>query len=235
MKRITFTLLALAGVLSAADQPSPAEVKMREALRNTMLQLRTAETERANLQAAQADLEQKNQTLTKQVEALTKQIADDKTKADKTIAEMTDKAAKQDGDIVQLKESLAKWKDAHAKVTEIAKTKESERAKFEAKSIALDRKVADQQRKNDAMYQLGTEVLSRYEKFGLGDALTAREPFIGITRVKFENLIQDYSDKLADSKIKPDPAPAKPATPEKKAAPQKKEQPAKSAKTRAVS
>ena len=36
-----------------------------------------------------------------------------------------------------------------------------------------------------------------------GEALTAREPFVGVTRVKFENLIQDYQDKLADQKIKP--------------------------------
>jgi len=65
------------------------------------------------------------------------------------------------------------------------------------------RKTADQQRRNEAMYKLGREVLDRYERFGLGDALTAREPFVGLTRVKFENLIQDYADKLTDQKIKP--------------------------------
>ena len=231
MKRAALIIFALAATLRAADQPSPAEAKMREALRNTMLQLRTAETERANLQAANTELEQKKKELTAQVEALTKQLADDKTKADKAIADLTDKVAKQDLDIVQLKESLEKWKAAHEKVTDIAKTKESERAALEMKSIVLERKVADQQRRNDAMYQLGMEVLKRYEGFGLGTALTAREPFIGITRVKFENLIQDYSDKLTDTRIKPDPAPAKPAAPEKKSAPaKKKEQPAKTAK-----
>jgi hypothetical protein len=78
--------------------------------------------------------------------------------------------------------------------------------------------VADQRTKNAQMYQIGLEVLSRYERFGLGDALTVREPFIGVTRVKFENLIQDYSDKLADAKIKPEVPPesgAKPAPIEK--------------------
>jgi len=168
-----------------------------------MLQLRTAETEKANLQAAQADLDQKNQTLTHQIEALTKQLAEDKAKADKTAADLTDKVAKQEGDIVQLKEALEKWKVSHGKITQIAQTKEAERAKFESKSIVLERKVADQQRRNDAMYKLGREVLDRYERFGLGDALTAREPFVGLTRVKFENLIQDYADKLTDQKIKP--------------------------------
>jgi hypothetical protein len=78
------------------------------------------------------------------------------------------------------------------------------------KVIDLERRVADQQVKNAAMYKVGMEVVSRYEKFGLGDALTSREPFIGITRVKFENLIQDYQDKLADQTIKAPPPAAKP-------------------------
>jgi hypothetical protein len=234
MKLSAFILLASAAAAMAADQPSPAEAKMREALRNTMLQLRTAETERANLQAAQAEQEAKYQALTAQVGALTKQSADDKAKADKTNAEQLDKLAKQDGEIVQLKESLEKWKAAHAKVTEVANARESARAAFEAKSIVLERRVADQQRKNDAMYQLGTEVLKRYERFGLGDALTAREPFIGITRVKFENLIQDYSDKLTDLRIKPEPS-AKAAPNSTKPEAKPKRAPASTAKRGSVS
>jgi hypothetical protein len=199
---LALTALA-ASVALAADQPSPAELKMREALRNTMLQLRTTEIERANLQAANSELEQKLKYVDGKLQASAKQLADDKAAADKTVADLIDKVAKRDGDIVQLNDSLAKWKASHAQVSELARTKEAARAQFEAKSIGLERVVADQKRKNDAMYKLGTEVLNRYEHFGIGDALTAREPFVGITRVKFENLIQDYSDKLTDAKIKP--------------------------------
>lgn len=217
MKPITRAIIltgTLFGTAALAEQPSPAELKMRESLRNTMIQLRTAETERANLQAAQADLDQKNKTLAKQVEALTKQVNDDKAKTDKTTADLVDKVTQRDTEIVQYKGSIEKWKTEFGKLTEVARTKEAERARLEAKSIELDRRVADQQRKNETMYKLGTEILSRYEKFGLGDALTAREPFVGITRVKFQNLIQDYSDKIADQKIKPAPSGA-PAAPEK--------------------
>jgi hypothetical protein len=53
------------------------------------------------------------------------------------------------------------------------------------------------------MFKVGSEILTRFEKFGLGTAITAREPFIGLTRVKLQNLMQDYADKLADQKIKP--------------------------------
>ena len=209
MKRISISLLVLASTAFGADQPSPAEQKMREALRNTMLQLRTSETERANLQASQAELQAKNAALTAQVEALTKQLADDKGKAEKTIAEHVDTLAKREGELVQTRESLEKWKASHAKLTELAKATEAARAGFQSKSIVLERRVDDQQRKNDAMYRLGMEILQHYENFGLGTALTAREPFIGITRVKFENLIQDFSDKLTDARIKPEPASAK--------------------------
>ena len=97
------------------------------------------------------------------------------------------------------------------KITDIANAKEAQRAQLADKVIALDRRVADQQTRNAAMYKVGTEVLSRYEKFGIGDALTSREPFVGLTRVKFENLIQDYADKLADERIKPEPAPVPPS------------------------
>jgi hypothetical protein len=104
--------------------------------------------------------------------------------------------------------TLDKWKADHQKVTEYAKTKEAQAAKLGERVIVLDRQVADQQRRNVAMYKLGMELLARYESFGLGTALTSREPFVGLTRVKFENLIQDYGDKLADERIKPQPSEA---------------------------
>jgi hypothetical protein len=74
-----------------------------------------------------------------------------------------------------------------------------------------DRKVADYQRKNDELFKVGSEILSKYEGFGLGTAIAAREPFTRNMRVKLETLVQDYGDKLVDNKIKPDEAPKTPA------------------------
>jgi chromosome segregation ATPase len=206
-RHLTLLIAGLLGLCSptrvVAADPNAAEVRLRDNLKNTMLQLRTAETERANLQAAQAENEQKIKTLTTQVEAQGKQLAADKDAADKGLAELKTKVDERDREIGELRVSLDKWKTGHTQVTELAKAKEAQRAKLASEVIVLIRKVADQQTKNAAMFQLGNEILTRYEKFGLGTALTAREPFVGLTRVKFENLIQDYGDKLADQKIKP--------------------------------
>ena len=72
-----------------------------------------------------------------------------------------------------------------------------------SEKIVLERKVADQQVKNAEMFKISNEILTRYEKFGLGTAIAAREPFVGLTRIKLKNQIQDLGDKLADQKIKP--------------------------------
>ena len=207
---VSLILLALTQPAHAADQPASAETRLREMLRTTILQLRAAETERAALQAAQAESAAKEKALTEQVEALTKQSAADKDAADKAITDLKAKVADQDTQITQLKDALEKWKEGYAKAADIANAKEAERAKLASQVILLDRKVADRETKNAELFRIGSEILRRYERFGLGDALAAREPFVGIARVKLENQVQDYQDKLLDQKIKPGQPPSSP-------------------------
>lgn len=201
---ISSLLTALAGGhVLAAETASSGEARLRETLRNTMLQLRTAETERANLQALQVESDRKAKALTEQVEALTKRVSQDKESADKMIADLKARVAGQDTELGKYKETLLKWQAAQKQAAELAANREAQRAKLAGDVIALQRKVADQQMKNATMYRLANEILTRYEKFGLGDALTAREPFVGLTRVKLQNLVQDYQDKLSDQLVKP--------------------------------
>jgi hypothetical protein len=178
-----------AGSRSAADTAS--EAKLREALRNTMLQLRTAQNDRAALQATQAEGQDQIKKLNTQVEALTKQAA---------VAEKT--AADQQAQLTKFKEAVPKWEAAYNVAVEIANTKEAARAKLANDVIELQRRVADQQSRNAAMFRTASEILTRYERFGLGEALAAKEPFVGVTRVKLENLVQEYEDKLVDERIR---------------------------------
>jgi chromosome segregation ATPase len=189
--------------LQAEDQSRNVELKLREALRGMALQLRDSESARATLQATQTDNEQKIQELTAQVDKLTKQAEADKAASDKEVADLKEQIATGEVNMATLKKSYQVLETEFKKVSDIARTKETQRAKFETDAILLRRRVADQETRNTALFNIATEILKRYEKFGLGEALTAREPFVGTTRVKLENLVQDYSDKIADQKIKP--------------------------------
>jgi len=102
---------------------------------------------------------------------------------------------------------LGRWKLGYAKLADYAKATEAKRADLASKIIQMERLIAEQKVKNSEMYRLGLEVLDRYAKFGLGTAIMAREPFVGITKVKFETLLQDYQNKLTDQTIRNDAAP----------------------------
>jgi uncharacterized phage infection (PIP) family protein YhgE len=193
----------MAGALKAADQTTSPEERLRGMLRTTMLQLREAQNQNAVLQTAKAEAEKGKQEVSDRLEALTKQAAADKDAATKTVSDLNAKLADQNTQLTQYKDALEKWQQGYKQAAELATTKEAQRAKLASQVIVLQRRVEDDERKNAELYSLGKEILNRYEKFGLGTALTAREPFVGVTRVKLENLVQDYSDKLTDQQIKP--------------------------------
>lgn len=202
-------LLILSASLSAQAAPEvdPSQ-KLREQLKATILQLRTAQTQAANLQASQAAAEAKSKELeaqiaklTKQNEAVIKEANKDKASAEESIATLNDKLADRDKRIVQYNEALEKWKSGYQKAAEVARSKEDERAKLASEAIVLKRTIADRESKNIALFNTSNEILDRFENYALGKALAAREPFINSTRVKVENLVQGYKDKIVENRI----------------------------------
>jgi len=198
-------LLAMALLAPVVAAPAAAEneveIKLREALRDSMLKLRDAQGQIATLQAGEVLTNRKVEDLTAAKAQLTKDLLSERNAAANTTSELNTKLDERATIITTLQTSLEKWKRSYKEVTSLAAKKEADRAKFQSKSIALDRQVADQKIRNIQMYQVGVEILNRYENFGLGDALLAREPFVGTTRVKFQNLIQQDQDQLTDSRI----------------------------------
>jgi hypothetical protein len=200
---LLLSLATLLPALRAQEPPDPVVQKLRENLRSTMLQLRDLQGQAANAQAVKLQDDAKIKDLTAKLAKITKQSAEDKAAADKTIADLTEKNVAQDTRNAQQVEALGKWKAAFNELLAKAKAVDAKRAELAQQKILLDRKVAEQRRRNWAMYDLGKEILRRYEHYGLGDAITAREPFVGLSKVKFETYIQDNGDRLADEKIKP--------------------------------
>jgi chromosome segregation ATPase len=189
---------AVPSVYSAEEDPT---AKFREALKNTMLKLRDAQGQLANAQAATIAAESKVEDLTSKNETLTKDLVSERNAASTQISDLNKKISVRDDSISELQASLANWKKSYEDVTKLAAQRENQRAIFEANAIKLERQVEDQKFRNIQMHKIGMGILDRYEKFGLGDAILAREPFTAVQRVKFQNLIQDFSEELNDARI----------------------------------
>lgn len=200
-KLLCFLTLCSVVAHAAEEEANPVEQRLREGMRTLTLQLREAQNQTAAAQAAQAEGDRKIKELEGRLETLNKQAVADRNASANLISDLKTKLEVQTSTNEAYLVALGKWKKSYSDVTALAAKKEAERGQLEAKSVKLERQVEDQKLKNIAMYKMGMEVLDRYEGFGLGDAVLAREPFVGTTRVKFQNLVQDYADKLADQRI----------------------------------
>ena len=175
---------------------------MRAALRDTTLQLRSAQADLAGLQSAQAVSAAEKKELADKYEAVKKQMAADRAATDRKIAGLTTQLAETKAQVDRLNAALEKAKSEGMLAAQAARSAEEQGARLTAEKIGLQRRLADCEQKNLALFLVGNEVLTRYEEFSLGNALRAKEPFVGLTRTKLENLVQDYRDKLGDHRIK---------------------------------
>jgi hypothetical protein len=200
-------LLLHPSILSAAEEVDPT-LKLREQLRAVTLQLRTAQTESANAQAAAAASDQKSKDLTTKIETLEKQTAKlikdenaDKMAAARVTTALETKLAEREKRLALVEEALEKWQLGYRKAAALATTKEAARAKLAGTLSATKNTLADRERKNISLFNTANEILDRYQNYSLGKALLAREPYVGTTRVRIENLVQDYQDKILDNRI----------------------------------
>ena len=191
------------GSLIAAEPAGDGGDRLRAALRDTTLQLRTAQSDLANLQATQAAIAEEKKSVLDKYEALKKQVIADRSAADKSSATLTAQLAGEKTQVARMETALAAAKAEAEKNGQAASLAETQGAKLNEQNIELQRRVADREAKNLALFLLGNEILSRYEEFSLGNALRAKEPFVGSARTKLENLVQDYQDKLADQRVRP--------------------------------
>jgi predicted nucleic acid-binding Zn-ribbon protein len=198
-----FILSGLTAGLARADESSDLQARLRQTLRDTAHKLSDAQSQIVVLQAAKdqadhqnADLQAKIDGLNAQVAALEKQSADDKAASDQALADLQARLADASGQIDRLNQAVAAWKDAYSQASQLATEKEAARARLDLATALLQRTVDDRETKNLQLYKTACEILSRYEKYALGEALSAKEPFAGISRAKLEELVQGYKDKL---------------------------------------
>ena len=190
----------------------PMMQRMRDAMKKLAQRIIDAETQMVNAQAAQLQAEASLKEMTARQEATSKQlkaeVSQSKVYKDETqrrIQELESKLQAKEKTLAQYTEALEKWRQGFEQAKTIALAKEAERVDAVSKALQQERRAAEYERKNREMCALATEILDKYESFGLGTALTSREPFIGSMRVKFENYIQDYGRKVEAAKVNPEP------------------------------
>jgi chromosome segregation ATPase len=190
---------ALAAIGPAAAQgQSPTESRLREALRSTTVQLRTAEDDRARLQASEAALKE-------EVASLRRELATPRPRSGaasarevgglrRELAEANRRLEEQ----VQVNRAAA---ESLSKCQVAGQEDARARAQLQAEIAASRKEIAAAQAKNARLYQVGKEIIEWLSSKGVATALWAREPFLGLKRVELENVAEGYRDRLQEQRL----------------------------------
>jgi chromosome segregation ATPase len=199
LRRLALALLALSFTSVGAHADAEAD-RLREALRNATVRARALEDERAGLLAKLTEADREKADLKAQIDATEAQAKEDVERAEKqqqeAVEEFNSRLAERD-------KTLEKWKGAYEEAAGVARSKDAERAKFQAQATAFKASGKKCLAKNAQLIKVGRDLLERYEALTPGDTIAAREPFTQFERVEVEKLLQDYTDKVLDQKVDP--------------------------------
>jgi chromosome segregation ATPase len=197
MHRFSGLIIAVAVLGFAQEARADAETdRLREALRQAVTESRALEDQRTALQATIAAAERDKAKLKEQVDAAKAEVQQVHKDYNKAVEDFNARLAERD-------DTLDKWKSAYEEAANVARTKDTERAKFEGEATAYKASTKGCLTKNTQLVHAGQELLKRYKDVTIGDILVAHEPAFGFRRVEIQNTIQDTDDKILDQKATP--------------------------------
>ncbi|MBR0964150.1 hypothetical protein JQ554_08180 [Bradyrhizobium diazoefficiens] len=193
--RLSSTAL-LAVMISTAAHADQETDRLREALRSATAQARTAEDQRAAVQAKLTAAEQERDRLRKQTEAYRAQVKEAEQSYRQAVKDFNDRIAERD-------ESLEKWKSAYGEAAGVARTKDAERAKFEGEATTWKASAKACEARNSKLVRIADDAVKQYEKMDPLEKVLHHDPVIGFKRVEHQNAAQDLRDQIIEQKAKP--------------------------------
>lgn len=218
--RWVFALVAaasLAPCVGMAQQPSMEE-RLRAQLRATTTQLQQAQAQLAQLQAGGGNSAPASDASKKELADLRAQLDAERARA-RQLSESS-AAAHREAQTVADKANtqITQLRAAYDELLRRARASEAERQKLATATATQQNALQQCEAKNAKLYAVGQEVLNAYESMDVSTVIAARQPFATKSRVKYEQIAQEYGDKLYDGRFDsravtaPAPAPASEAS-----------------------
>lgn len=98
---------------------------------------------------------------------------------------------------------IAQYKNAYDELMKLARAADAERQQLSKGAAAHKAAVAQCEEKNTRLYSVSQEILRAYETMDMATLVSARQPFADKSRVKLEQIAQEFGDKLYEGKFDP--------------------------------
>ena len=203
--------VGLAAVPALAQPGQSMEERLRAQLRITTGQLQQAQNELAVFKSgapAAAPQAAPAAGTTAQADALKKELAQaraqlsgERTAREQAVENATQLRAQAQATTDKAAAQVTQYRDAYDGLLKMARASDAERQHLAAQATQQKTALAQCEAKNLQLYAVGQEILRAYEAVDLGSVLASRQPFAAQSRVKFEQIAQQYGDKLYEGRF----------------------------------
>ena len=197
---LLLSLLAAGTAQAQAQKGQSMEERLRAELRNVTAQLQQTRGELEMLKAKGAPVakavpaaaEPASDGLKKELARSQSQLAQERAQREK----LGEQQQRSTAAAQEAAASLAQYRQASEQLTATGKRLEAERARLDGEVTAQRGALARCESKNAQLYAAGQDILQAYEGLGVLDVMKARQPFAAQSRVKLEQIAQQYGDQL---------------------------------------
>jgi chromosome segregation ATPase len=199
----TFLLLfgALLATGPAHAQDSTGEARLRDALRQTTIQLRALQDNQAALNAQVDQLKQERDALQQQLAA----AKNAPHPPDAELQQLRDAVAALQQQNAALQTGLQKWQAGYQQAADLARAKDAESRRLGGDLQQQTAKLGVCTATNGKLIAVAYDILHLYRTQGFRALLLeSYEPLLGLKKVELENLVQGYEDKIEDQRLQPD-------------------------------
>ena len=197
---LLLSLLAASTAQAQAQKGQSMEERLRAELRNVTAQLQQTRGELEVLKAkgvpaakaAPVAAEPASDGLKKELARSQSQLAQERAQREK----LGEQQQRSTAAAQEAAASLAQYRQASEQLTATGKRLEAERARLDGEVTAQRGALTRCESKNAQLYAAGQDILQAYEGLGVLDVMKARQPFAAQSRVKLEQIAQQYGDQL---------------------------------------
>jgi len=189
------------------QQNQSMEERLRAQLRTTTTQLQEAQNELAVLKAGKspaAPAAAGAAAAGEDVGSLKKELAAAKAQlaAERRSQEKNGESRQQaQAALEKANAQSAQYRHAYDELLKLARASEAERQQLSNGSKTQQLAVTQCEAKNAQLYAVGQEILQAYETMDITTIMAARQPFAAQSRVKYEQIAQQYGDKLYEGRF----------------------------------
>jgi chromosome segregation ATPase len=204
---IAFTLVGNLAQADAERRASREREQLRRAqaqLQQTQAQLSSLEQEKMRMAQSLTEAEKARDAAQRRLGRLNRDLAQERQQREALQRDL--ELARQDAAALrsQLEQERRRLTETQASLSETQRrvaALDADKRALEGVRSRLERELVQSEERNKALYAIGRDLMTRFERKTCNEILAEGEPFLGLRRVQTENLLELYRDKLDEHKL----------------------------------